>query len=37
MYMMADLSLVKFETTIGNAIKCRDSILQECYTVPLDK
>jgi len=35
--MMADLSLVKFETAIGNAIKCGDLSLQECYTMPLDK
>jgi len=35
--MMADLSLVKLETVIGNAIKRGDSSLQEYYTLPLDK
>jgi len=35
--MMADLSLVNFETAIKNAIIPGDSSLQECYTVPLDK
>jgi len=35
--MMADLSLVKFETVTGNAIKHGDSSLQEYYTMLLDK
>jgi hypothetical protein len=35
--MMADLSIMKFETAFGNEIKHGDSSLQECYTMPLDK
>jgi len=35
--MTADLSLVKFETAIENAIIPEDSSHQECYCVPWDK